>query len=47
MVCFSLLMVNHLVFEDDLKNTQQYKVYLPTDNELLSCTAENKKHKQQ
>jgi len=35
------------VVEDDLKNTQQYKVHLPTNNQLLTCIADNKKHKQQ
>jgi len=35
------------VVEDDLKNTEQYKVHLPTNNPYLSSMAENKKHKQQ
>jgi len=35
------------VLENDLKNTEQYKVHLPTNNHLLSCIAENKKRKQQ
>ena len=35
------------VVEDDLKNTQQYKVHLPTNNQSLSCNSENKKRKQQ
>ena len=35
------------VVEDDLKNTQQYKVHLPTNNQSLTCIADNKKHQQQ
>jgi len=35
------------VVEDDLKNTQQYKVHLPTNSPSLTCIADNKKHKQQ
>jgi len=34
------------VVEDDLKNADQYKVHLPTNNQF-ACVAENKKRKQQ
>jgi len=35
------------VVEDNLKNTQQYKVHLPMNNHSLTCISDNKKHKQQ
>ncbi len=35
------------VVENDLKNAEQYKVHLPTNNQFLPCVAENKKRKQQ
>jgi len=35
------------VVEEELKNTEQYRVHFPTNSQFLPCIVENKKQKQQ